>query len=188
MSMGFGMAPTPAYCPPGMGLDPGRMHMPAMGSWQQYLTSLFRLVESSLAYDQLLHSFHVQAAQQPQIAREPALEKFDRYAVELLHAKVTMAGLIRRALLGELGPEIMRDLTRQAHLMNKAAEHMLHTFRELQKKTEVMELMPMRGIAWVMGQWQPMHRSIMHWTHGIMAPMMGPDPHGMPGASPEEAH
>lgn len=186
MSMGYGMAPTPAHCATGMGMDPGRMYTPAMGSWQQYLTSLLRLVESSLVYDQLFHSFHTQAAQQPQAAREPALEKLDRYAVELLHAKVTMAGLIRRALMGELGPEIMRDLTRQAQMMTKAGEHMLHTYRELQKKTEVMEIMPMRGIAWFMAQWQPLHRSIMHWTHGITAPMMAPDPHCMTGGGLDE--
>lgn len=89
-----------------------------------HLWQILQTIESYLPVDQVLHSYHVQATLDPAVAALPAMQRFDAVADTNLHAKIALAGFIRRILQGDRSPEVMLGLQEQVKVLQKTQGEM----------------------------------------------------------------
>lgn len=139
--------------PLGAGLHPLLLHQ---------LHHLLQMITSTYHVDEMLHAWHVQVLRDhPEIARDPAMERFSRAAAAALHAKVALAGLIKRVLLCDMPHEAMRLLDDQLRAWQAEHARAAAAFRELAAKPEAARLRALQAMRYLMAVSQRATRTLL---------------------------
>lgn len=148
-----------------------------------YLREMLRALEMNIIYNELLHSYHVQALMVPEVARDPAMQRFGQTSAAALHALVAAAGFVRRMLIGEFTPEVVRGLAEQLQEMQRHQAEAMRALRELSARPEAARLMPLQAMRGMMMQMAPIHRTAMAYGQTLLGAFADP----MGTAEPEQA-
>lgn len=97
--------------PSPMALQTGTLPMAA------HLMQILRMLEGSLPIDQVIHSLHTQALMDPEVRSLPAMERFSQVGDDHIHAKIAVAGYIRRMLSGDTSDAVAAGLREQLQAM-----------------------------------------------------------------------
>lgn len=163
------------------GPDMGRM---AFHAYLHQLAMLLRHIESTYILDEALHAWHVQVLRQhPELAKDPAMEKFGQHALQALHAKVAAAGLIRRILAGEAPQEAMAILPEVARTFFSEWRHTVTHFREILARPQYAELPGVRAMRHYMTLAHQTVRAYAPWlatTFGVQVEPMPAEPWEVP--------
>lgn len=141
----------------------------------QHLMHLLRIIESTYHVDEMLHAWHVQVLRQhPEIARDPAMERFGRAGEAALHAKVALAGLIRRVLMGDMPHEAMAIMPEQMRVWHTEHARSVAAFRELVAKPEAARVPAMQAMRHFMGVANRAVRALAHMGGQVLGVELAP--------------
>ncbi len=146
----------------------------------RHLLYLLQVIESTYHMDEILHAWHVQVLHDhPEIARDPNMERFGRASEAALHAKVALAGLIKRVLLGDMAHEALQLLADQMRAWHTEQTRATVAFRELAAKPEAARAPAMQALRHLMGVGSRTARTIAHTGGQILGVELAP-----PGTEP----
>lgn len=135
---------------------------------------LLRLIESTYPAEELLHAWHVEALQRPELAGEPAMERFTAEATRALHDKMAAAGWARRILSGDIRPEAFRLLAESVRSFTIAQSRAGAALRELAARPAAARSPEVRAMRQVYLHMQPGARAIASATRLLLG--TDPDP------------
>lgn len=145
----------------------------------QHLMHMLNMIESTYHVDEMLHAWHVQVLRNhPEIARDPAMERFGHAGEAALRAKVALAGLIKRVLLGDMPMEAMQLLADQLRAWHTEHQRTAAAFQELAAKPEAMKVPALQAMRYLMSVGQRGTRALLQMgTHlmGVELPALAPE-------------
>lgn len=139
-------------------------HAQPMAVHPQFFGHLFQTlqtIESHLPADQVLHAYHIQAKMDPAIRSLPAMQRFDAVGDDNLHAKIAIAGFIRRMLYGDRSPAVMTGLQEQLRTMQQTHAEMRTAITQLMAAEAGKANAAVKALSQVMPLADQAHEAVM---------------------------
>lgn len=126
-----------------------------------HLYQTLQTIESNLPVDQVMHAFHIQARLDPAVKALPAMARFDAVGDDNLHAKMAVAGFIRRILTGDRSPEVMLGLQDQLRVLQQTHGEMRTAITQLMSADVGNANGAVKALSQVMPMADQVHKSVM---------------------------
>lgn len=165
------MAPgvmAPGMMAPGM-VAPGVPHHVAVP-----LMQMLQMMEGALPIDQVIHSLHHQALMDPALRDHPAMLRFTDAGDRHLHAKIAVAGYIRRILSGEIARPVLAGLADQLREMERTHEATRAAVAQLAAADPTRVSDVIRGLGQVMVAKHQAVRTLLPMAQHLMSAVVAP--------------
>jgi len=145
-----------------------------MGVPLWWLMNLLVTIESTFPAGEVLHSLHSQAVSASTALRDlPAMQAFADASMRHLHAKVIVAGYIRRVLAGDTAAATMAGLREQLEAYHRTHGEMRTAFTKVLGAVPVRENLALQSMNQVMGLMDQAHHAVLSLVQPLLTAQPG---------------